>query len=301
MAVLYCSLGLLLLETVSSLLDLNLYVNISDIAEKAKVKYKCITLAFLWPLLLSGQKVAAYVLPLGQRGMSSSLSLSLSPPSICVAPTFSVLGSFGLNGGMIRRRDLRTLNRLCELGSMALWCPTTHIHTYWEFLCLATFHLWIRVDSLCVVFVIALLYLKGLWIVIIFLFENPREPGPFCGDRRISGLGPEERSARQVLNLVHTGWTCCRNYCWNWWIVDIVESGCLGLNHVRRKSSSHTLAEVSLASLAGPHRMGKLHCTHTDTMSAALHAGWQVGVPCQSLAGTRGAFKMLQIGCKLFV
>lgn len=130
---------------------------------------------------------------------------------------------------------------------------------------------------------------------------NPREPGPFCGDRRISGLGPEERSARQVLNLVHTGWTCCRNYCWNWWIVDIVESGCLGLNHVRRKSSSHTLAEVSLASLAGPHRMGKLHCTHTDTMSAALHAGWQVGVPCQSLAGTRGAFKMLQIGCKLFV
>lgn len=47
MAVLYCSLGLLLLETVSSLLDLNLYVNISDIPEKAKVKYKCITVAFL--------------------------------------------------------------------------------------------------------------------------------------------------------------------------------------------------------------------------------------------------------------
>lgn len=280
MAVLYCSLGLLITPAWNCFVTFRLefvyitYLNISDIPE-IKVKYKCITVAFLWPRLLSGQKVAAYVLPLGQRGMCVKLPLSLSPLSPSVAPTFWFFGSFVL-GGMIRRRHLRTVNRLCGLD--ALWCPT-HVHI--QSCCLSLLSICGCVVDSHFVWSVWLHYFERIMDCYYFSFWeswNPGEPGPFCGDRRISGLGPEERSARQVLNLVLAWWTCCRNYCWNWWIVDTVESVCLGLNHVRRKSSQNTLAEVSLASLAGPHRMGKLHCcTHTPTPCLLQRCMWRVG------------------------
>ena len=69
----------------------------------------------------------------------------------------------------------------------------------------------------------------------------------------------------------------------------------LGLNHVRRKSQN---CRGIVGELGGPSQDGRaseLHaaCTVSLITIAALTVlhvtGQQVGVPCQSLAGTRGA------------